>query len=578
MPEILRIMLSEKKTKKESVPVKYEGLGGRGFTSTVIGTEVDPLCHPLSPENKLVVAPGIMGGTNCPCSGRASFGGKSPLTGGIKESNVGGELGTKLGKLGLAGIIFEGQCEELIVLFIDRNGVRLDSGRELTGALTYESAVKLKAKYGSKVAIAVIGPAGEARMKTACISVTDLDGLPTRQAGRGGLGALMGSKNVKAIVVDDTGLSQVRGVEPDGLKEASTLFSRMIKAHPVSGDALARYGTTCVLSLINEAGAFPTRNFSVGQFEKASEISGEKLNEVIGTRGGRNKHRCMASCIVNCSNTYLDENGAEITGGFEYESIWALGANCGIGNLDDLAVLNRLCDDIGVDTIETGVAIGVAMSAQVLSFGDSTGVINLLDEVRRSTPLGRIIGNGARVVGEAFGIDRVPVVKGQALSAYDPRAIKGMGVTYALSTMGADHTDAYMVGPEVLGQQLDPLSPEGKVQVAAHLFTMNALLDSAGLCVMSTLPLLEGPEGMNVLGKLIGHKIGQQITVDDLISFGDKIVKTERDFNKRAGFSVQHNRLPRFFRTEMLPPLNVVNDIDEKEMDDAYFVGTFQAS
>ncbi|MFH0814275.1 MAG: aldehyde ferredoxin oxidoreductase C-terminal domain-containing protein [Pseudomonadota bacterium] len=535
----------------------------------MIATEVDPLCHPLSPDNKLVVAPGILGGTNCPCSGRTSFGGKSPLTWGIKESNVGGNLGSKLSRLGFAGIIIEGKAQEIVTLFIDKNGARLLPAKELADTLIYEATARLQDTYGKKVAVATIGPAGEALMAGACIGVTDVDGVPTRQAGRGGLGALMGSKNLKAIVVDDTDTSMVPAINKENFNEAVKTFTQLLKKHPLTSEVLPQLGTNGVVNIINEAGAYPTRNFSSGRFEKAADVCGEKMREIIVARGANPTHHCMAGCPIQCSNTYRNEKGEEITGGLEYESIWALGANCGIGNLDDLALLNRLCDDIGLDTIETGVAIGVAMEAGVLPFGDSQGAINLLQEIRKKSPIGRIIGNGARVVGEAYGVVRVPVVKGQGIPGYDPRAIKGMGVTYAISPMGADHTSAYSTAPEIykVGGNFDPLSPEGKVKLVMELLTMTAAIDATGLCFMASIPFSDDPKGLECLLALLSAKTGKKVTVEDVVNLGKMILDTEWDFNKRAGLSSAHNRLPRFLRTEKLPPLNVVNDVDEKEME-----------
>jgi len=571
MADLLRIDLSQKKIERTPVPDKYRQLGGRGFTSTMINDEVDPLCHPLSPDNKFIVAPGILAGTNVSSSGRTSFAGKSPLTKGIKESNVGGTIGMKLARLNIAGIVFEGKSDKLVTLYLSKDAVRFDDAEALQDTLIYDAVASLQVKYGKDVAIAAIGPAGEALMAGACIGITDVDGAATRQAGRGGLGALMGSKNLKAIVADDTGTSAVQVADKDGLKEAVKAFAKMIKDHPMTGQELPRYGTNGVVNVINAVGAYPTRNFSEGRFEGVSEICGEKMYEIITERKAKPTDRCMPGCLVQCSNTYNNEKGEEITGGFEYETIWAFGANCGISDLDALAELNRLCDDIGVDTIETGVAIGVAMEAAVIEFGDTQGAIGLVKEIQKKTPMGRILGNGAQMVGGAFGVVRVPVVKGQAIPGYDPRAIKGMGVCYALSPMGADHTSAYTTAPEIynVGGDLDPLSPEGKVELVQQLLAMNAALDSIGLCFMACVPLFDNSEGLPCLVKMITAKTGDAFGMDELMNLGSSIIATEMDFNKRAGFSKAHNRLPRFFRTEKLAPLNVVNDVDENEIDAA---------
>lgn len=571
MTDLLRIDLSQKKIDRTPMPDKYSKLGGRGFTSALINEEVDPLCHPLSPENKLIVAPGILAGTAVSSSGRTSFAGKSPLTKGIKESNVGGTIGMKLARLNIAGIVFEGKSDNLVTLYLGKDDVRLDDAAALQDSLIYDAAASLQDKYGNDVAIAAIGPAGEALMASACIGVTDVDGAPTRQAGRGGLGALMGSKNLKAIVADDTGTVAVKPADKETLTDAVKAFSKMILDHSLTGQELPRFGTNGVANVINEVGAYPTRNFSKGQFDGVSKICGETMYDIITERNAKPTHRCMTGCLVQCSNTYNNKNGEEITGGFEYETIWAFGANCGIADLDVLAELNRLCDDIGVDTIETGVAMGVAMEAGVIEFGDSEGAIRLVKEIQEKTPLGRILGNGSQMVGNAFGVVRVPAVKGQAIPGYDPRAIKGMGACYALSPMGADHTAAYTTAPEVykVGGDLDPLSPDGKVELVQQMLAMNAALDSIGLCFMASIPLFDDPEGLPCLVKMIAAKTGDAFGMDDLMNLGGSTIAKEMAFNERAGFSKAHNRLPRFFRTEKLAPLNVVNDIDESEMDAA---------
>ncbi len=574
MDRIFRVNMSSLKVSEEKVSGDYSGLGGRGLTSMVVSKEVPPLCHPIGQHNKLVITPGLLTGTTAANSGRLSIGAKSPLTGGIKESNVGGTAATKLARLGIAAIIIEGKPEKgkLYGLAVSKDGAKLFPADDLKRLGNYELVEKLQAKYDKKVGIVSIGPAGEMEMAMASIAVTSTNGYPSRHAGRGGMGAVMGSKGLKAIVVDDTGAEKVAIKNPDLFKEASQKFVKALREHPVTSEGLPKYGTNVLAGIINEAGGYPTRNFSSGRFEGTDKISGETMHEVISKRGGKTTHSGCTTCIIQCSNEYVDEKGKYITSGLEYETIWANGANCGIDDLDAIARIDRLCDDYGFDTIEMGCTIGVAMEAGVKEFGDAGGAIELIHEAGKGTPLGRIIGNGAGFTGKAFGVTRVPVVKNQGMPAYDPRAIQGIGVTYATSTMGADHTAGYATATNIMkvGGYVDPLKPDGQVALSQNLQITTAAVDSAGLCLFIAFPALDIPECFEGVIGMLNGRYGWNLTADDVAALGKKILKVERDFNERAGFSNLDDRLPEFFREEKLPPHNLTFLVPDVDLDKVF--------
>jgi len=571
MDRIFRVNMSSLKVSEEKVSGDYVGLGGRGLTSVIVSKEVPPTCHPVGQHNKLVIAPGLLTGTAAANSGRLSFGAKSPLTGGIKESNVGGTAATKLARLGIAAIIIEGKPEKgkLYGLAVSKDGAKFFPADDLKGLGNYELTEKLQTKYDKKASIVSIGPAGEMKMAMASIAVTSTNGTPSRHAGRGGLGAVMGSKGLKAIVVDDTGGEKVAIKNPEAFKEASQRFVKALREHPVTGEGLPKYGTNVLAAIINEAGGYPTRNFSSGRFEGTDKISGETMHDIISKRGGKTTHSGCTTCIIQCSNEYVDEKGKYITSGFEYETIWANGANCGIDDLDAIARIDRLCDDYGFDTIEMGCTIGVAMEAGIKKFGDAEGAIQLIHEAGKGTPLGRIIGNGAGFTGKAFGVTRVPVVKNQGMPAYEPRAIQGIGVTYATSTMGADHTAGYATATNIMkvGGYVDPLKPDGQTALSQNLQITTAAVDSTGLCLFIAFPALDIPECFGAVIGMLNACYGLNLTPDDVAGLGKKILKVERDFNEHAGLSNVDDRLPEFFKEEKLPPHNLTFLVPDADLD-----------
>ncbi len=576
MDKILRIDMGAAGGPKVSVgPIgDYAGLGGRAMTSAVISKEVPPECHPLSSANKLVIAPGLLSGTAAAMSGRISMGGKSPLTGGIKESNAGGQPAQVLARLGYAAVILEGapKGSDSYKIFINKDGVKITTDNSLKMLGNYDLVEKMKAQFGDKIACISIGPAGEMKLASSSIACTDMELRPTRHAGRGGLGAVMGSKNVKVIVLDDTGMGMRQPKDPEKFKKANKDFTDGLKKHSVTGQALPAYGTNVLTNILNEAGGYPTYNFKNGQFSGAAKISGETEAALETERGGLATHGCHRGCVIRCSGTYHDKDGHYLTKQPEYETVWSHGGQCGIDDMDKIAMMDFLEDNIGLDTIETGVAIGVAMEAGLLKFGDADASINLIKEIGKGTPLGKIIGSGAAVTGKVFGVERVPVVKGQAMPAYDPRAVQGMGVTYATTTMGADHTAGYAVATNILkvGGFVDPLKPEGQIDLSRNLQIATAAIDSTGMCLFIAFAILDQPETFQALLDLLNACYGLNFTGDSVVAFGKKILGMEREFNKRAGFTSQQDRLPDYFKTQPIPPHNVTFMVKDEDLDKVY--------
>jgi aldehyde:ferredoxin oxidoreductase len=568
--KIFRVNMSDLSTKVEAVPEGWMGLGGRGLTSTIVAAEVKPTCHPLGKYNKLVVAPGLLSGTQAANSGRLSIGAKSPLTGTIKEANAGGTSAQMLAKLGVKALIIEGKPADeskWYSLHVNADGVAIKEETEVVGMGNFAVVQTLNKRLGEKVGVITIGPAGEMRMCAANISIKDPDNH-MRSNGRGGLGAVMGSKKIKFISVEPTD-RKVEIADPEAFKTASRTFAKALIDNPIS-KALGQYGTNVLVNIINESGGLPTKNFTSGQFEGHEAISGETMYDTIVARGGKPKHNCHPGCVINCSQIYADAKGRYKTSGFEYETIWALGADCCIDNLDYVAEADNLMDDIGVDSIEIPVAFGVAMEAGVLKFGDGAELCRILkEEVAKGTPLGRIIGNGAGAVGRAYGITRVPVVKNQAIPAYDPRAIKGIGITYATSTQGADHTMGYTIATNILGVggKLDPLSKEGQVELSRNLQIATAAIDSTGMCLFIAFAALDDATCLPALIDLINARYGIHLVADDVTNLGMTILKTERSFNLAAGFTNKDDRLPEFFADEPIAPHNVVWDITDEAID-----------
>lgn len=577
MNQFIRVNMTTMQITTETIPEKYAGLGGRALTSTFVNDEVKPTCHALGKNNKIIFSPGLLSGTSAPNSGRLSVGSKSPLTGTIKECNTGGLFSQKMAKMGIKAFVIEGMPtdDKFYVIKIDMNGVTIDEApAEIIGGCGNYDAIKiLSDKYGAKVGIALTGPAGEHRLPSANISFKDPEGN-IRSAGRGGLGAVLGSKKVKAVVIDDTGASAVPIADIDAFRAASKVFAKALLDHPVAGQGLALYGTDVLVNILNEAGGLPTHNFTDGRIDYNDVISGETLNATITERGGEGKvsHGCHAGCIIRCSQWYADKKGKYVTSGFEYETIWGLGADAGIKDLDIIAYIDRAMDDVGVDSIEIAVAVATAMEGGLIKWGDGEAVLELVKQMANPTPLARIIAGGCSVVGKLCGLFRVPVVKDQAIPAYDPRSVKGMGLTYATTTMGADHTAGYCVSGNILkvGADIDPLKKDGQIAYSRAMQIGTAAIDSTGMCLFVYFGIADSPAGYQALIDMLNAQYGTSLTSTDVDKLGEYVLKVERDFNKRAGFTNAHDRLPEFFEYEPLPPHNVIWDFTPDEVDEVF--------
>jgi aldehyde:ferredoxin oxidoreductase len=433
---------------------------------------------------------------------------------------------------------------------------------------TYALVEKLKARYGEKNSISCIGPAGENLLTAASIQTTDMDGRPCRAAGRGGLGAVMGSKGLKAVVVARGASATDPQADVETFKEAAKIYAKAVRDDDFT-EALRQLGSAVLVAPINAVGAFPTHNARLGQFDKADNISGETMAEIIKKRGGKNAHTGCAQCIIQCSNEYVDEAGKYVTSSLEYETIWAMGAMIGNGDLDSIARLDFLCDDIGLDTISTGVAVAVAMDAGYKAFGDAAAAIEMVEAVAEGTELGKVLGNGPAAIGEYFNHDRVPVMKKQSMAAYDPRAIQGMAVTYATSPMGGDHTAGWVVDKnlEDFGGTLDRFSAEGQVEASRDTQIHMAAVDTVGICDFAQSGF---GAGLNNVCKMVAAKLGKPFSEEDWTALGTRILKAEREFNRNAGFTNKDDRLPKMFYEEPLPPHNKVVVISDEEMDKTF--------
>jgi len=563
--KLVRLNMNEDRIEETELPSEYEGLGGRALTSTIISREVPPECHPLGPRNKLVIAPGLLAGTASPCSNKLSVGAKSPLTGGIKESNVGGLAAYRLARLGIAGIVIEGKSGHFHphVAVIGARNHRIERADELAGLGNYEVHRQLQEKYGPKAAVLSIGPAGELRLAGACVISNDTHDHPGRAAGRGGMGAVMGAKSIKAIIIPQSRSEKaVEPSDPDAFKTATREFTEKLQT---TQSALTRFGTALMVDLANTVQGLPTRNYRAGVFEGAENINAGKLVENIEARGGEISAPCSPGCPIRCSNTYPGPDGNYLTSSLEYETICLMGSNLGIDDLDAIARLDKACDDLGLDTIETGATLGVAMEAGLIAFGDAEGAMGLLDEVARGSIMGRAIGSGVVTFCKLLGIDRVPAVKGQSFPAYDPRTFKGMGATFATSPMGADHT----AGPATPGRTgLDPNrkvsfnEPDGQAELTRDLQTLVAVVDQLGVC------LFAGPDAPNlpIYVKLLNALFGWKLSEDDLLEMGRKLLRTEREFNTLAGIDHRNDGLPEWLSYEPSPPSERVFDVDPEEL------------
>jgi aldehyde:ferredoxin oxidoreductase len=566
--KLLRVDMSQLAAHWEEVPDVCERLGGRALTSRLLLEETPATCDALGPHNKLVFAPGLLGGAGVTTAGRLSIGAKSPLTGGAKEANAGGTAGDDLGRLGIKAGVVEGQPkkEELYLLHIAGDTAQLLPAGHLRGLGTYATSDRLQAEYGEKCTVLSIGQAGEYLLTGASVACTGEGAQRSNQAARGGLGAVMGSKGLKAIVIDKADARSVRLADPDQFRDAARHFAQLLIDDPKVGPkgGTHTYGTSAITAAVNEMGSLPTRSFSSGSFEGAATLRGEHLRETILARGGQIGTRCMPGCVIACRNLYVDEAGQPIVATLQYETIALMGSNLGLDSLDDVARLNYMCNDFGLDTVETGAALGVACEAGLARFGDFEGIAGLLRQVGEGTVLGRLIGCGAVVTGRVLGIQRVPAVLGQAMPGYDPRSLKGNGVTYATSPMGADHTAGNAFGAR---KEVNPLAVQGQRELSLKLQIVGTMLDSTGLCLFARPPVIADPQ---LMADMLNGIYGWGWTQADLDRMYRDVLRTELEFNRRAGKTAADYRIPEYMLREPLAPHGATFDVPDSELDGVF--------
>lgn len=562
---IVRIDLKTKDI--EIKPIDKESklflLGSRGLSSQIVHDEVPPQCDPLGPDNKLIIANGLLAGSPFPNSARSSVGAKSPLTNGIKEANVGGRPAMMLARYGYRAIILENQLPSLHIIVIDNEGVRLIPCDEFSGLGNYELHKKLLKKYGEKIGIYSIGPAGERLMRASTVAANDLEGYPSRHAARGGLGAIMGSKKVKAVVIISPKGSKVKIHDLDRFREVSKPFAQSLAS---SKQKFSIFGTAMMMKGMSTYGGLPTQNFRKGSYLEIDKISGEKLHEIVTKRGGKKKLACSPTCVIRCSNLVVDEHGNHITSSFEYETMALNGANLLIDDIDVLAKIDHLCDDLGIDTIEFGVTAGVAMDCGKIQWGDSKTVLEILDkDIRKNTDRGKLYGNGATFIGEQLKAKRVPQVKGQGISAYDCRVFKAMGITFATSPMGADHTSGAAIAGRAASKHKDYgelTSNKGKLDLSFELQVYTAVLDSMGCCYFI------GPsfENMEIISNALNAMYDLNLTREEVIKIGEMILRTELEFNKNASIGSERNDVPEFFKKEQSIPGDLTFSFEKEDL------------
>ena len=569
----IAIDLSERAYKTQALDPDWVRWGGRAFTSRSLYEQKVFDCDPFSCDNILVIATGLMAGSGASSSYRISIGAKSPLTGGIKEANSGGLASYAMSTLGIRAMMVRGISPEWVYVLVSEHGLKILPADDLVGKDIFETTAILQSLHGEKAAILSIGPAGERLYKSACIGITDAEGVPARHAARGGLGSVMGAKRLKAIVICPTRAKQNIARNPQELKKANKRFAAALINHPTTGKYLPQFGTAIIVDSMQALGGLPTNNYSLGSFEHADRMNAEALYNLIVARGGKPTHACMPGCVVRCSNVIPAADGTELNRALEYETMVLLGSNCGISDLDTICTLNRLCDSLGLDTIETGAAIGVAMEAGLLSFGDGEGALELMNEIAQGTETGKMIAEGADETGKVLGITHVPTVRGQAMAAYDPRTIKGTGVTYASSPMGADHTAGNVLPGTKLPNGLAPDCnlADHQVELSRYVQLFATMFDYLGLCWFTKPPIFDD---FSLVLDVLNAMYAELWDQENLFRISRKVLDMELEFNRLAGLDTR-NDVPAFFRNEPLMPNNNVFDVDDEELQKIHEINDF---
>jgi aldehyde:ferredoxin oxidoreductase len=536
-------------------------MGQRGLATKYLIEETDPKVDPLSPENKMIFATGPLTGTIAPTSGRWSVVCKGPLTGAIACSNSGGFFGAELKNAGWDMIIFEGRSAGPVYLDISNDEAELKDASDLWGKSVWETETTLIQRRGDNDArVASIGLAGENGVLYAAV-VNDMD----RAAGRSGVGAVMGSKNLKAVVVRGTVGVTVK--DPMAMMKTSNSAKEILAENAVTGEGLPTHGTQVLMNVINEIGALPTRNGHDVQFEGAHNISAEAMAEPRDSDGQANlvsNHACFG-CPISCARrskidpshfTVKDKPGYQIVGGgLEYEAAWALGAATGVDDLDALTYANFVCNEQGLDPISLGSTLGAAMDLYAagsisssdtdgieLEFGNTEAFVAMVEATARGEGFGKEIGQGSKRMCDKYGHPEFSMtVKSQEFPAYDPRGIQGMGLTYATSNRGACHLRSYTVSSEILGipEKTDPLVTEGKAGLVKAFQDATAAVDSSGTCVFTTFAL-SGED----IAPMVAAACEGDWSVERFVEVGERIWNMERQYNIAAGFTGADDTLP----------------------------------
>lgn len=564
--KLIRVDLTKGTIKVENLDMEMAGkyIGGRGIGTKILTDEVSPKVDALSPENKLIFMTGPLSGTNTPTGGRYMVITKSPLTGTVACSNSGGYWGAELKFAGYDGIIFEGKSEKPVYLNIENEKIELKDASSVWGKLVSDTTHELVKAHGEKVKVAAIGPAGENLSLIAAI-MNDIG----RAAGRSGVGAVMGSKNLKAVVVRGTGTVAVSDNEK--LKEAASVCMKKIKENGVTGQGLPAYGTAVLVNIINENGAFPFRNFQGSNDAKAEEISGEMLAEKYLTKKDP-CFRCPIACGRYCKVDEIEGSGPE------YETIWAYGADCGISNLGNIIKANFWCNEIGVDTISAGTTLAAAMelfekgkikaeefgAETPLEFGNDEAIITWTKKMADKDGLGAKLAQGSYRLCEMYGAPELSMtVKKQEMPAYDPRGIQGIGLNYATSNRGGCHVRGYMISPEILGlpEKLDKLATDGKANWTRIFQDFTAAIDASGLCLFTSFAM-----GADDYAALMNGATGSSLTGADFIKAGERIWNLEKQFNLESGVGPSQDTLPKRLLNDAIaegPAKGYVNKLDQ---------------
>ena len=542
--KILRIDLTNMTTVvealDENLAKKY--IGGRGLGTKIFSDEVSPNVDALSSENKILYVTGPLTGTPTPTGGRYMVVTKSPLTGTIASSNSGGYWGAELKLAGYDLIIVEGKSDKPVYISIVDDKVEIRDAGHIWGKVVSEATKIIEGEAPEKSRILTIGPAGEKLSKMAAI-MNDY----SRAAGRSGVGAVMGSKNLKAIVVRGTGKVQL--AEPDKLKEVVKACNKQIKENGVTGTGLPTYGTAVLVNIINENGVFPTNNFQSSQFGEAEQTSGELLAEKYLVKKDP-CYRCPIACDRYCKVDDIEG------GGPEYETIWAFGGDCGISDMGAVIKANYWCNEMGLDTISTGSTIAAAMELYQkgyikdedldglsLEFGNADSVVEWTKRMGMREGLGDRMADGSYRLADSYGVPELSMtVKKQELPAYDSRGIQGMALSYATSNRGGCHVRGYMISPEILGvpEKLDRFALEGKATWVKIFQDLTAFIDSSGLCLFTSFAM-----GGEDYASMINAVIGTSWTAEDVLMAGERIWNIERLYNLEAGIDPSQDTLPK---------------------------------